>query len=176
MHASIDRENSSNSCLYFQNQKLYLEELYGANLNTDLVVLSACNTGSKMITDNSGNLSLQRAFIYAGVSSTISSLWEVPDKATNKVMLSFYEYLENGLSKSEALRRAKIHYLETTSDPHLRTPYYWAGFVISGDVSPVELTKNGPNIWNYLIWFLAIGLIIVIIFYLFRPKRIQNIS
>ena len=71
-------------------------------------------------------------------------------------MFPFYDFLEKGLSKSEALKRAKIHYLKTTSDPHLRTPYYWAGFVISGDVSPVKLNKNSSTNWSYFIWPLLI--------------------
>ncbi len=173
MHAKIDQENNTNSCLYFQNNSFFIEELYGLNLTADLVVLSACSTGDKFFGENHGSRSVQRAFIYAGVSSTISSLWEVPDEATNKVMLSFYSFLEKGLSKSEALRRAKIYYLETTSDPHLRTPYYWAGFVISGDISPVNILKvSTSNLNSYIIWSSVFILLAVVLYRIYNRRTI----
>ncbi len=174
MHAKIDQKNSTNSCLYFQDNSFFIEELYGLNLSADLVVLSACSTGDKMFGKNHGSRSLQRAFIYAGVSSTISSLWEVPDEATSKVMLSFYEFLENGLSKSEALRNAKINYLETTSDPHLTAPYYWAGFVISGDVSPVKISKKSATYWSYLIWGIFVLLLTAILYWIYYYNKKQD--
>ena len=59
-------------------------------------------------------MSMSRAFQYAGVRSTVMSLWKVPDKETAKLMQSFYKYLKAGDSKDEALKKAKIEYLETT--------------------------------------------------------------
>ncbi len=174
MHAKIDHENSTNSCLYFQDNSFFIEELYGLNLTADLVVLSACSTGDKLFGKSHGSRSMQRAFIYAGVSSTISSLWEVPDEATNKVILSFYEFLEKGLSKSEALRRAKIHYLQTTSDPHLTAPYYWAGFVISGDISPVKISKKSATYWGYLAWGALVLLLTAILYRIYSRRTVFN--
>ena len=66
------------------------------------------------------------------------SLWKVPDKETSQIMVSFYKHLADGVEKDVALRSAKLDYLKTTTGPALRHPYYWAGFVISGDTSPMQ--------------------------------------
>lgn len=125
-----------------------------------MVVLSACSTGEKNSTISEGNVSIQRAFVYAGVPSTISSLWEVPDEASNKIMLSFYKHLEKGEDKAQALSNAKKDYLQSTSDVHLKAPFYWAGFVVSGDVSPVNIMKPSTSIWKYLFFGLAFAILL----------------
>jgi CHAT domain-containing protein len=71
---------------------------------------------------------LTRAFIYAGSPSVIASLWSVDDEATRALMVSFYSHLGKGLPQADALRLAQI---DVRRDyPH---PYYWAGFVLTGD-------------------------------------------
>ncbi len=156
MHAIIDPVDKNKSYLAFEDEKLYIDELYGVDLKADMVVLSACSTGEKNTTSSEGNVSVQRAFVYAGVPSTLSSLWEVPDEATRKIMLSFYSNLEDGLTKSEALKNAKMNYLETTTDTHLKSPFYWAGFVVSGDVSPVEFSKSTSSSYWILVLTIAV--------------------
>jgi CHAT domain-containing protein len=169
MHATLDEEDSSLSHFNFANdQKLYLEELYALNIPADLAVLSACNTA---IGNEDGALSmasLQRAFTYAGTKATIASLWEVPDESTSQIMISFYEYLKEGENKSLALQKAKIDYLKNTKVEKLRHPYYWAGFVLYGDDSPVLETSSG---WIWLI----LGLVTLMIFIILLKKiKISN--
>jgi hypothetical protein len=74
--------------------------------------------------------SLERAFIYAGAPSVIATLWSVEDAATKDLMVAFYRYLDKGYTKGEALRQAQIDVLR---DPGTAHPYYWAGFVLTGD-------------------------------------------
>ena len=93
--------------------------------NVDLIVLSACETGLGSDKGNEGIFGLQRAFKMAGTKSMIVSLWEVPDKSTSELMVSFYKYYLNGFSKKESLIKAqneiKIKY---------KLPFYWAGFML----------------------------------------------
>jgi hypothetical protein len=63
-------------------------------------------------------------------------------------MISFYEYLKKGKSKSDALRLAKLDYLKNTKDKELLHPYFWSGFVVNGNTEPIVL---GGDV-NYLIW------------------------
>lgn len=144
MHATMDEEYPEFSHFNFpKNEKLYVEELYALKIPVELAVLGACNTALGK-QDNALNLkSLHRAFSFSGTKATIASLWEVPDMSTKTIMVDFYKNLKKGKTKSEALQRAKINYLRETDNPKLRHPYYWAGFVLYGDDTPVtHLSKS----------------------------------
>src|SRR5690606_22075224 len=139
MHAVLDEKQPEKSTLIFNNnEKLYLSELYQMNIPANLAVLSACNTGTGSIQNGEGVQSLSRAFTYAGVKSTVRSLWPIPDRETAQIMPLFYQNLKAGQDKAGALRDAKLTYLHTTTDKALRHPYYWAGLVVSGDTSPIS--------------------------------------
>lgn len=95
-------------------------------LNTDLVVLSACETGLGSISDE-GIFGLQRGFKLSGVSSIIMALWKVDDEATKELMNSFYISLLSGSSKVEALREAQEKIRKT---PGFEDPEFWAAFIL----------------------------------------------
>ncbi len=103
-------------------------EILGLQLQADLVVLSACNTGSGRITDY-GVIGLSRSFIVAGVPSVIVSLWSVPDAPTAELMVEFYRnWQEQKLDKAQALRQAML----TTMKNH-HNPRDWAAFTLIGE-------------------------------------------
>jgi len=94
--------------------------------NTELVVLSACETGLGDIQGNEGVYGLQRAFKIAGAKYLIMSLWQVPDKQTSLLMTTFYKkWLEENMAIPEAFRAAQKELREAGLDP-----YQWAGFVL----------------------------------------------
>ena len=104
---------------------LLAEEIATMDLSgTDLVVLSACQTGLGEITSE-GVFGLQRAFKNAGVQTLIMSLWRVNDAATSLIMQTFYEHLLSGQSKREAFAIAQQAVKEKYNDP-----YYWAAFIM----------------------------------------------
>jgi len=93
--------------------------------NTELVVLSACETGLGDIQGNEGVYGLQRAFKIAGAKYLIMSLWQVPDKQTSLLMATFYKkWLELKMTIPEAFHAAQKELREIGLDP-----YQWAGFV-----------------------------------------------
>ena len=171
MHAVVDNSQSGISRLLFSDENsgsddLYLEELYGLALNADLAVLSACNTGVDKSKSGSDIESFQRAFTFAGVPATVASLWEVPDQPTKEIMVSFYKNLKTGDSKSEALRQAKLEFLERRQGTKLAQPYYWAGFVLYGDDSPI--------VNDHLILVCVLGFSLMSILFIFIYKRIKK--
>jgi CHAT domain-containing protein len=97
-------------------------------LNADLVTLSACETGVGPV-GVSGIESLDAAFIEAGASSVVSTLWDLQDRSGDTFMKAFYKHLKRE-SKADALRDAKLDLLHAGSGP-----YYWAGYELVGDPS-----------------------------------------
>jgi CHAT domain-containing protein len=159
MHSNINELQPEFSSLNFYSEndnKLFISELYNETLNANMVVLSACDTGSGFYEDGEGVISLSRAFNYAGIPSTVMSLWKVDDEATAKIMTYFYKHLKGGEAKDEALKNAKLDYLENTDDDLLKHPYYWSGFVITGNT---DALVESENYWMYLLilLFIVIG-------------------
>ena len=93
---------------------------------TDLIVLSACETGLGDITGE-GVYGLQRGFKKAGVNSIVMSLWKVDDDATRLLMTEFYNHLLSGHPKIEALKKAQTY---VRKQKGYEDPYYWAGFIL----------------------------------------------
>jgi CHAT domain-containing protein/Tfp pilus assembly protein PilF len=109
---------------------------------TELVVLSACDSGMGEVQNGEGVYGLRRALAIAGAQTQVSSLWKVSDEATRILMVDYYERLLQGEGRSEALRRAQRAMLGNSRFSH---PYYWASFIPIGDwtVMPSLRAKQG---------------------------------
>lgn len=158
-HAVVDDENPDFSFLAFASDtdnknRLFVKDLYDYNLSVDMVTLSACETGIGKLRNGEGMLSLARGFQYAGVPSLTITLWKNDDQTTAEIMDSYYKYLKEGYTKSKALQKVKLEYLETTEETELKHPYYWAGFVVLGDNAPLSDKTCSP-------WIIAALLISV---------------
>lgn len=146
MHSILYDNDFNKSCLLFNNaQPLYFSELYNTAIPAEMIVLSACNTGAGKLVAGEGMMSLSKAFTYAGVKSTVVSLWQVPDKETSALMTLYYEYLKKGNSKSEALALAKSNFIK--NNPLKNHPYYWSGFIITGNDEALLSSSN----WLYYV-------------------------
>ncbi len=109
---------------------LYAYEIAGLNLsNTDLVVLSACQSGLGDIDASEGVFGLQRGFKLAGVNSIVMSLWKVNDEATRILMTEMYRNLYSGQTKREALSNAQS-FLRSYNNGEYDYPKFWAAFVL----------------------------------------------
>ena len=168
MHALLDESNHLHSSLVFQDEEhLYYHELYGLHFPAELVVLSACNTGMGSLENGEGLMSLSRALTYAGVRSSVYSLWEVPDEETAEIMLSFYKHLKAGHSKVESLTFAKRDFL--ANNPMKSHPFFWAGFVVNGNTEPLDDTHS----YRYL-WFMVGGVVLIALLFLFRRRSYRT--
>jgi CHAT domain-containing protein len=134
-HAAVDETDRDYSYLaFFPDQLLLVRDLYAMNLHSQMVVLSACESGLGYYQKGEGLFSLTSALTYAGVKSIFSTLWEVPDDSTKDLMLLFYEELSQGKSKDIALTSAKRQYIQSGK----ANPYLWASFIGIGDMSPLK--------------------------------------
>jgi CHAT domain-containing protein len=152
-----DLGNGENPWIAFSDGKLTLKEIYATPTQSEMVVLSACNTSQGDLKPGEGIMSLARGFFYSGANSVVSSLWPITDKGGREIMQEFYENLNKGDSKSAALRKAKLSYLQHTEVPELKHPYYWAGFVILGDNAPLVETSSAH--WILIALAVILGLL-----------------
>ena len=167
MHSLSDSANSRYSFMMFDpgtdsinDGKLYNYEISISRINSPMVVLSACNSGTGTLYHGEGLMSLARGFILAGASSVIKTAWEVNDEASAAIITRFYFHLSKGKPKDEAMCLAKLEYLKT-SPPVYNNPYYWAAYEIMGDNSPVvRINRNTILIIISLILILPAGLLI----------------
>jgi CHAT domain-containing protein len=170
-HAIADTGNSAASFIAFYPQTqqptldaLYLEELYGLNMEgTQLIIISACETGHGQLVNSEGVLSLTRGFAYAGCASMVNSLWKADDAATAAILHQFHLYLQKGYTKSKALRQAKLDYLH--SNALYKTPDYWAHLILTGDNQPLVKAVT----WYR--WLLVIGALVAVFSGMIYYKR-----
>ena len=102
---------------------------------TQLVVLSACETGVGAVPSGDGVYGMRRALVLAGSASQVVSLWRVSDASTRVLMRDYYRELASGTGRAEALRQAKLGLLR---EPRYAHPYYWAAFIPAGDWRPLD--------------------------------------
>ncbi|MEZ4951477.1 MAG: CHAT domain-containing protein, partial [Saprospiraceae bacterium] len=170
-HAIADAEDPLRSKLVlakdFEGEDGYLHayELFGLPIEADLAVLNACESGLGNIQKGEGMISLSYSLQFAGCPSTVMSLWKVDEKVSTQITESFFDFLADGKSKSEALRLAKLKYLESAKGDLIH-PFYWGGMVLMGQDGAVaiETSKNG-----YLV-FLMLGLVLVVVLYARKKK------
>jgi CHAT domain-containing protein len=108
---------------------LFSGETYNLELNADLLVLSACQTGAGQIVKGEGLIGLTRGFLYSGARNIVASLWKVYDQHTSLLMVEMYRQIAAGKSYAAALREAK---LKMIANPETAAPQSWAGFVLIG--------------------------------------------
>jgi CHAT domain-containing protein len=159
-HAQANIENGDLSYILFgtqEDKRLYAKDLYALDLNSELVVLSACQTGKGSLEQGEGTISLARGFIYAGSSSVLTSLWNVREKSNSDIVINFYRELKTGKSKDAALRDAKISYLAsiTRDNQEQAHPFYWSPLIAVGDMSSIHFKNNKLKITIFGLVFLV---------------------
>jgi CHAT domain-containing protein len=110
---------------------------------TELVVLSACDTGRGEVQVGEGALGLRRAFRIAGARTVLASLWMVPDAETERLLTDCLKRWLDGAPPAQALRQAQLHLLRQlrqSANPRLREalPLYWAGFICHGQAGALN--------------------------------------
>jgi CHAT domain-containing protein len=173
MHGDYDLDYPLNSSLLFNYDSgedivLRAAEIYGLDLDAEMVVLSACNTAYGNLAEGEGAISLARAFQYAGSNSTIASLWAAVDYSTAKIMVLFYQNLGADLPKDEALQQAKLTFLNSNefSSPSTRQPYHWASSIMIGDTRAFAPARS-----NRMWWWAGIALLATFILLFFRRRK-----
>lgn len=134
LHSGI--KNAESDSLANDNDGIiYAYELFDLNLNANMIFLSSCESGTGGYLEGSGILGFSRAFTYAGAQSLSMNLWPIRDQTASEISLHFYEALNEGKNKADALREARLSYLNNVNSD----PYLWGAFIMYGNIeSPVS--------------------------------------
>jgi CHAT domain-containing protein/tetratricopeptide (TPR) repeat protein/Tol biopolymer transport system component len=108
---------------------LTVNEVFGLDVRADMVTLSACDSGLGKLSPADEIIGLNRAFMYAGAETVVSSLWRISDVASAVTMKRFYRYLAEGQDKAEAMRQA-----QAVVRKYFKHPAYWSSFKVSGRI------------------------------------------
>lgn len=166
MHANMDTSDYEQSHLVFMNnEKVFFYELYALNFPSEMVVLSACNTGIGVFQSGEGLMSISKALNYAGVKTSVYGLWKIPDKETAALMFFFYNNLKKGMPKDLALSQAKADFI--SGNPLFSHPFYWAGMVLNGDSEAVRFRDNR----RYFLLVIALLILTVLLYLVFSQRR-----
>ncbi|MEO0685527.1 MAG: CHAT domain-containing protein [Cyanobacteria bacterium J06649_11] len=161
-HGISNKEDVDSSFIAFTSidgypyTPMYYQEVALQSLNADLVYLSACETGLGEFYAGEGVFSIARAFITAGSKSVVMTPWSVDERATLEITMQFYQNLKAGLPKDIALSKAKQLYINETKQVDSAHPYFWAGLMPIGDMSPVDIA---PALFPSSAWLWLLALI-----------------
>ncbi len=180
MHGVLNPKSPILSSLVFSEDNssdednfLHAYEIAQLDLNADLVVLSACETGYGKFQQGEGIMSLAHSFTYAGASSVLMSLWQVNDYSTGLIMKNFYTNLAKGMTKDKALQQAKLTYINNAKTGITQHPAFWAAFVQQGNVQPLELVSKTGIAFRYMPF--VVGSVILalgsVLFWWFRKRK-----
>jgi len=143
-HAKANNIDGDYSYIVFSGKEkgeydlLYARDLYTLKLQSELVVLSACETNSGELLKGEGVISLTRSFAYAGSKSLLSTLWVAGEDASMDICTNFYKDLLLGKNKARSLNDAKKFYLKKQEIQRKAHPYYWAGFTLTGNTESLD--------------------------------------
>jgi CHAT domain-containing protein len=157
---AMDSSDRQEPVIYFADSSLYLSELMPEQVPvTQLIVLSACNTGNGTLYQGEGVFSFNRGFATLGIPSSVSNLWSIDNLSTYQLTEYFYKYLGDGLPLDEALQRAKLEFLEKASG-ELRLPYHWAPAILVGKTNPIAYKHKRDTPW-LMISLIAAGVVAI---------------
>ncbi len=174
-HARVNDNDPSQSYIAFAGNnetvedRLYAQEIYDLTLDsTQLVILSACETGTGQLIHGEGMMSLSRAFAYAGCPDIVTSLWKAEDRTTAFLARRLHHYLDNKKTTDQALHLAKLDLLNSNEiDERLKTPNYWAHIIFIGEYEPIP-----SSIFRW--WYLIPVLFFSAIVFVFLRKRTRT--
>lgn len=150
---SSSNEDDSQKGIYLADGFLSLNEVYNLHSSCDFLVLGTCESGVGYKENHEGNIGLARAFTAIGVKSMMLSSWKIDEVSSTQIIASFFDYLSQGLTKSEALQKAKMDFL-AKANTKTANPIYWAGLNCIGNNDTIKLHKKNSIYWWNII-FLA---------------------
>lgn len=168
-HASKgSNQNNDGWMALTAGERLQTPEVYQLSLNSNLVILNACETGLGEHRKGEGTRSMTTGFLSSGANNVITNLWEANHISNLKLLENFYINLSSDSQPSESLRQSKISYLKSEETSEFNAhPYYWAAPVLIGTNNSIQIKQASS--FSFIWYLLGITILIVAILY-FRKK------
>ncbi|WP_299212308.1 CHAT domain-containing tetratricopeptide repeat protein [uncultured Aquimarina sp.] len=171
LHGLLDTDDPGRSCVIFDDHQekfiLSSQDLYGNRLKANLVLLSSCHSASGKIYNGEGVQGISKSFLLGGAHNILSSLWNASETSSMSITTSFLENVHEGQPTDLALHRSKLDYLSKT-EPNKRHPYYWANFILLGEIDQ----HKEPT--NLLVWIVLLGIALLFFFLLRYSKSVYK--
>lgn len=172
-HSYCNPNFTDSAQIFLGDTILQISTLRQASILNPLVFLASCETDWGWWYKYEGQLSLTKTFLENGAQSVISTAWKADDKACAEISQRFYKYLTQGLNKAEALRQAKLSFIQDF--PALNNPLFWAPLKLHGDISSLAIeTSLFNNFLNYKSVLIIIGIVIALLILVFKLKRLNS--
>jgi len=178
-HAKADTTDNE-PVLYMQDSVIHLSELQLLNSPaTKLVLLSACQTNVGKAATGEGIYSLARGFAVAGIPSVAATLWKADEQTIYTISEKFNKYLSEGMTKDEALQKAKLYFIQNNSNSEKLLPFYWANMIVIGNTDAIKLMQGSSSItiWHFIYFCIALILLFIFIYTkrkIMKRKEIKN--
>mgnify|MGYP000701635297 CR=1 FL=1 len=124
------------------DDRIFAYELFELNLNNEMIMLNSCESGSGSYIQGTGVMGFSRALQYAGAKSLILNLWSVNDMLASDFATHFYDELNQGKNKAEALRATKQYFLRNKN----ASPHFWGPYMLIGDAQPIVQPNKDKNL------------------------------
>ncbi|RNC79926.1 MAG: CHAT domain-containing protein [Balneola sp.] len=163
-HSEVSEQDPLFSTIYLRDDSndgfspLYAYELFDANMNNQFIMLNSCSSGSGSYIQGAGVVGVSRALRYAGAKSLALNLWSVNDKSASEFASVFYSDVNDGISKEDAIRSAKLNLLKTGN----ANPYYWGAYMLIGNPSPLTKKPASAGLLYPIFFVIIIGGIFLI--------------
>ncbi|WP_233565279.1 CHAT domain-containing protein [Aquimarina sp. AD10] len=173
LHGLVDINDPARSCILFDDHHnefiLSTQNLYLNRLQADIVLLSACHSASGKIYSGEGVQGMSKSFLLSGAHNILSSLWNATEASSMVITTLFLENVHAGQPNDLALHQSKLDYLSNI-EPNKKHPYYWANFILLGEI---DQSKESTNLTIYV---LAPILLLVLSFVLYKYRKPGNKS
>ena len=168
--SDVQRESAE---LKFSDCSIGIKDIYDTKLHPNLVILNACSSGKGVFNSGDGVNGFPRAFYMMGTQQSLSTFWNLDDRASHKIMELFYQNLARGLESNRSLREGQRDYISSAQNSNLAAPYYWAGHQFYGPSQSFQkqMETEGLGWFYYTIGVLCCSLLIPYILLKTRPAK-----
>lgn len=139
LHGLADQNEPAKSCLIFDDRNrdfvLSALDLYTIDIQSTLVIMSACHSADGKLQRGEGIQGMSRSFLMSGTKNVISSLWDARETSAMNIVESFLRKTKSGYKFASALRESKLEYINSAT-PAFKHPYFWANLVLIGKTEP----------------------------------------
>lgn len=153
---------------------VHADDFLEKQVKADLIAIPSCNSSLGSVSPSGGLKGLSGSLLAAGAASVVASMNELPDKSTSEIVRTFFKYMRTGMRKSEALRQAKLDYLQQHSGPQGH-PVFWSGLMFIGDAQPlsteVEAMTSSDFTFHPSYGWLSLLLVPAALFFIVRQRK-----